>query len=255
MVFDEKDFGYYKKLIYKNRGPYSMKFEPWRAYVKALFERYCEDHSVGYAEVIVNTSKERLQEFADSRCIECYEKRIASTIIVSFLAYTLFAMKHLNATIWLSGYSLVLIASVAGVMIFRKWVSYDSSCAEAYAEDFSGVADEFLQGRKEKEAGKETGKETGKYNGNGKAAHASRTMGSNETQGTKDPVKTNALIEEIIQNQRNRTLDECRNVIEEIIQEKRIKSPDSGGEQECTVHLNLRMTCPYPLNPENDLGQ
>ena len=154
MVFDEKDFSYYKKLIYKNRGPYSMKFEPWRAYVKALFERYCEDHSVGYAEVIVNTSKERLQEFADSRCIECYEKRIASTIIVSFLAYTLFAMKHLNAAIWLCGYSLVLIASAAGVMIFRKWVSYDSSCAEAYAEDFSGVADEFLQERKEKEAGK-----------------------------------------------------------------------------------------------------
>lgn len=157
MVVDEEDFKYYKKFIYKNRSPYSVKFEPWRAYVKALFERYCEDHSVGYAEVITNTSKERLQKFADSRCIECYEKRMSSTIIISFLVYTLFAMKRLDTAIWLSGYSVMLTASVAGVMLFRKWVSYDSSCAEAFAEDISGVADEFLRERKEKEARKVSG--------------------------------------------------------------------------------------------------
>ena len=252
MQLGKEDFDYYKKYVYEHRGPYSVKFRSWRAYVNALFEFLCEEHSVGYAELTVKSEKESCQKFVGSKGIECYEKRIVSTIIIIFLIYTLFAMHYLETAIWLSGYSVVLTASVAGVMLFRKWVSYDSSCAEAFVEDISGIADEFLQERKEKEEGREAGK--CHDNGNGKAAHASGTTGSDETQGTKDTVKTGALTEKIMQDQKTRTLDECGNVIEKIIQEKRIKSPGNDGEQECTVHLNLQMTCIYPLNSENDLG-
>ena len=244
---DKAGFRYYKKYVYKKKN--SKRFQFWRANTKEELGYLCDTISASDLDYALRYKNMPWWEAVQSGVGYAIQLMIILAMVVGILALLAITLLRDCDAIILISVGIVAAAFEIGVLVVYERKDFNNSCARKYAVEVDGIAREVLA---EKRARAST-----EHDNRSKAVRKSGKNSAvmSKTQGTKDPIKTNALIEEIIQNQRNKTLDECGNVIEEIIQEKRIKSPDSAGEQECTIHLNLQMTCTYPLNPENDLGQ